>query len=106
MSSFSFFLPFLEEQKALDKANDFKAEGNKLFGDGQYEDALSQYALALQIAPEIPTCSEFCSMCHANSAACFSNLVGHSNCILCAKEIFNVEPVCLKESYWVCFCVF
>lgn len=68
---------FLLKQKALVQANDAKAEGNKLFGAGQYEDALSQYAIALQNAPEVPSSSEIRSMCHANSAACFSKLVCH-----------------------------
>lgn len=68
----------LLEQKALAQANDAKAEGNKLFAAGQYEDALSQYAIALQIAPEVPSSSEIRSICHANSAACFSKLVCHS----------------------------
>lgn len=101
--SYFFFPLFLEEQKALDKANDLKAEGNKLFVDGKYEDALLQYALALQIGPEMPTCSEFRSMCHANSAACYSKLVGHSNHVFCAKEIFNFESCIFKESYLIWF---
>lgn len=76
---------FLVKQKALNQANDAKEEGNKLFKDGQYENALLQYELALQIASEVPSSevcsevpsSEVCSMCHANRAVCFLKLVGH-----------------------------
>ncbi|GLT49608.1 hypothetical protein SLA2020_231550 [Shorea laevis] len=41
------------KQKALAQANDAKLEGNKLFGNGQYEEALLQYEIALQVAPEM-----------------------------------------------------
>ncbi|BBG92951.1 Tetratricopeptide repeat-like superfamily protein [Prunus dulcis] len=34
------------KQKAFEQANDVKMEGNRLFGSGQYEEALSQYELA------------------------------------------------------------
>lgn len=68
------FLPLLM-QKALAQANDSKLEGNKLFGNGQYEEALSQYELALQVAPEMPASVELRSVCHANRAICFLKLV-------------------------------
>ncbi|KAK9705760.1 hypothetical protein RND81_07G079700 [Saponaria officinalis] len=41
-------------EKALSQANDAKVEGNELFKDGKFEDALLKYETALQIAPEIP----------------------------------------------------
>lgn len=50
-------------------------EGNKLFGAGQYQEALSQYELALQVAPEMPSSVEIRSICHANQAICFLKLV-------------------------------
>lgn len=42
-------------QKALAEANEAKLEGNKLFGEGKYEEALSQYEVALRVAsiPEV-----------------------------------------------------
>ncbi|GMY35530.1 sperm-associated antigen 1-like, partial [Fagus crenata] len=61
-------------EKALEQANDAKLEGNKLFGDGQFEEALSQYELALQVAPEMPSSVELRSICHANRAVCFMKL--------------------------------
>ena len=63
------------DAKALEQANDAKLEGNKLFGDGQFEEALSQYELALQLAPDMPSSSELRSICHANRAICYTKLV-------------------------------
>ncbi|KAI9070765.1 hypothetical protein K1719_047270 [Acacia pycnantha] len=50
------------KQKALAQANDAKLEWNKLFGDGQFEEALSKYELALQIAPDMPSSIEVCDL--------------------------------------------
>lgn len=75
MSPFFFSLLM---QKALKQANDAKEEGNKLFRTGQYEDALLKYELALQIASEVTSSVDVCSMCHGNRAACFLKLVSHS----------------------------
>ena len=63
-------------QKALTQANDAKLEGNKLFGEGQYEEALLRYDVALQLAPpEMPSSAELRSICHSNRATCFFKLV-------------------------------
>jgi hypothetical protein len=59
----------------MSQANDAKAEGNKLFSAGEYEDALSQYQHALEFASEVPSSEEIRSMCHANRAICFTKLV-------------------------------
>ena len=62
-------------QKALAQANDAKLEGNKLYGDGQFEEALSKYELALYFAPDMPSSVELRSTCHSNRAICFLKLV-------------------------------
>lgn len=62
-------------QKALVQANDAKLQGNKLFGNGQYEEALLQYELALQFVLDMLSSVEFRSVCHANRAICFLKLV-------------------------------
>jgi hypothetical protein len=68
-------------QKAKSQANDAKADGNKLFGAGQYEEALSQYDMALQIAAELESAEEICSACHSNRAVCFLKLVKPFFCL-------------------------
>lgn len=62
-------------QKALAQANDAKLEGNKLYGNGQFEEALSQYELALYLAPDMPSSVEIRSTCHSNRAICYLKLV-------------------------------
>jgi hypothetical protein len=72
---FEIDFPFYLLQKARSQANDAKAEGNKRFGAGEYEEALSQYEIALQIASELESAEDICSACHSNRAVCFLKLV-------------------------------
>jgi polyribonucleotide nucleotidyltransferase len=65
-------------EKARSQANDAKAEGNKFFGAGEYERALSQYETALQIAAELESAEDIRSACHSNRAVCFLKLVSLS----------------------------
>ena len=65
-------------QKALNQANEAKVEGNKLFVEGKYEEALLQYELALQAAPDMPSSVEIRSICHSNRGVCFLKLVWSS----------------------------
>lgn len=59
------------------QANEGKLEGNKLFVDAKYEEALTQYELALQVAPDMPSSVEIRSICHANRGVCFLKMVWH-----------------------------
>jgi tetratricopeptide (TPR) repeat protein len=78
-------------QKALGEANEAKVEGNKLFVDGKYEEALSQYEHALQVAPDMPSSVEIRSICHSNRAVCFLKLVWPSSFILVIRSAcFNM----------------
>ncbi|RZC50664.1 hypothetical protein C5167_019082 [Papaver somniferum] len=83
-------------QKALAEANDAKTEGNKLFGSGQYEDALLQYELALQFAADMPASVEIRSICHANRAACFSNLGRYAETIKECNKALELNPAYMK----------
>lgn len=57
------------------EANEAKAEGNKLFVNGLYEEALSKYALALELVQDFSESIELRSICHLNRGVCFLKLV-------------------------------
>ncbi|OVA13128.1 Tetratricopeptide repeat-containing domain [Macleaya cordata] len=84
------------KQRTLTRANDAKVEGNKLFGAGQYEDALSQYELALQVAPDMPSSIELRSICHANRAACYSKLGRYEETIKECTKALELNPSYMK----------
>ncbi|XP_060171670.1 uncharacterized protein LOC132602891 [Lycium barbarum] len=83
-------------QKALAQANDAKVDGNTLFKDGLYEEALSKYELALQVAADIPSSTEIRSICHANRAACFSKLGKHDETIKECTKALELNPTYIK----------
>ncbi|KAF3793277.1 Tetratricopeptide repeat protein 1 [Nymphaea thermarum] len=84
------------KERALSQANDMKAEGNKLFSSGSYEDALSQYAHALELAPEGPLSTEIRSICHANRAICFSKLGKYKETVSECTKALELNPSYLK----------
>ncbi|BAT84402.1 hypothetical protein LR48_Vigan03g133900 [Vigna angularis] len=83
-------------QKALDQANEAKVEGNKLFVDGKYEEALSQYEVALQVAPDTPSSVEIRSICHSNRGVCFLKLGKYDNTIKECTKALELNPVYVK----------
>ncbi|WRX34739.1 Tetratricopeptide repeat 1 - like 10 [Theobroma cacao] len=83
-------------QKALAQANDAKMEGNKLFGNGQYEEALLQYEIALQVAAEMPTSVEIRSICHSNRAVCFLKLGKYEETIKECTKALELNPSYIK----------
>ncbi|CAN4113306.1 unnamed protein product [Withania somnifera] len=83
-------------EKALAQANDAKVDGNSLFKDGLYEEALSKYELALQVAADIPSSIEIRSICHANRAACFSKLGKHEETIKECTKALELNPTYIK----------
>ncbi|KAK4337614.1 hypothetical protein RND71_042101 [Anisodus tanguticus] len=83
-------------EKALAQANDAKGEGNTLFKDGLYEEALPKYELALQAAADIPSSTEIRSICHANRAACFSKLGKHKETITECTKALELNPTYIK----------
>ncbi|CAN6293159.1 unnamed protein product [Urochloa humidicola] len=83
-------------ERARSQANDAKAEGNKLFGAGQYEEALSQYEVALQIASELESAEDIRSACHSNRAVCFLKLGKHDETIKECTKALELNPSYLK----------
>ncbi|XP_061370366.1 uncharacterized protein LOC133313067 [Gastrolobium bilobum] len=83
-------------QKALVQANVAKAEGNRCFVDGKYEEALSQYELALQVAPDMPSSVEIRSICHANRGVCFLKLGKYENTIKECTKALELNPAYVK----------
>ncbi|WOL15800.1 tetratricopeptide repeat protein 1 [Canna indica] len=79
-------------EKALKQANALKEEGNKLFRAGQYEDALLQYEAALQIASELPSSVDVCSMCHGNRAVCFLKLNRYKDTVTECTKALELNP--------------
>jgi len=79
-------------ERTLNQANDAKLEGNKLFGGGQYEDALLKYEQALQIASEVPSSEEVRAMCHGNRGACFLKLGKYEDSIKECTKALELNP--------------
>ncbi|CAN0875036.1 Tetratricopeptide repeat protein 1 [Linum grandiflorum] len=63
------------KEKALELANDAKLEGNRIFVDMKFEEALVQYDIALQTTTDLPSSSDLRSICHSNRVVCFLKLV-------------------------------
>ncbi|KAG2308198.1 hypothetical protein Bca52824_027946 [Brassica carinata] len=80
------------QEKALEDANEAKMEGNKLFGNGLYEDALSKYELALQFAQEFPESLELRSICHSNSATCYLKLGKYAEATKESTKAIELNP--------------
>ncbi|KAL8037272.1 hypothetical protein ABFX02_11G029700 [Erythranthe guttata] len=83
-------------EKAIARANDAKLEGNSLFKDGLYEEALTKYELAIQTVPNDPSSSELQSICHANRAACFSKLGKYEETVKECTKALELNPTYLK----------
>ncbi|KAI3444078.1 hypothetical protein Pfo_000743 [Paulownia fortunei] len=84
------------DEKALAEANDAKLEGNSLFKTGLYEEALSKYELAIQIAPDVPSSTEIRAICYANRAACFSKLEKFDETIKDCTKAIELNPIYIK----------
>lgn len=84
------------KQRALAQANDAKVEGNSLFKDGHYDDALSKYELALQVAPEMPDSVELRSICHSNRGICYLKLGKYDETVKECSKALELNPAYLK----------
>ncbi|XP_076941202.1 uncharacterized protein LOC143610680 [Bidens hawaiensis] len=84
------------KQKILVQMNEAKVEGNKLFGEGMYEEALLKYDYAIQLAPEMPSSSEIRSICHNNRATCFFKLGKYDDTVKECSKALELNPTYLK----------
>ncbi|KAI3725099.1 hypothetical protein L1987_64874 [Smallanthus sonchifolius] len=84
------------KQKILAQMNDAKVEGNKLFGDDLYEEALLKYDYAIQLAPEMPSSSEIRSICHNNRATCYFKLGKYEDTIKECSKALELNPTYMK----------
>ncbi|KAK9076778.1 hypothetical protein SSX86_005112 [Deinandra increscens subsp. villosa] len=84
------------KQKILAQMNEAKVEGNKLFGDGMYEEALLKYDYAIQLAPEMSSSSEIRSICHNNRATCFFKLGKYEDTVKECTKALELNPSYMK----------
>ncbi|KAL9251461.1 Tetratricopeptide repeat protein 1-like protein, partial [Drosera capensis] len=82
--------------RAMDRANDAKTDGNLLFKNAQYEDALLKYEHALQLTPEIPPSNELRAMCHANRGICYLKLGKYEETIKECTKAIELCPAYIK----------
>ncbi|XP_071726868.1 uncharacterized protein [Rutidosis leptorrhynchoides] len=83
-------------QQVLAQMNDSKVEGNKLFGDGLYEEALLKYEYAIQLAPETSFSNEVRSICHNNRATCFFKLGKYEDTVKECTKALELNPAYMK----------
>ncbi|XP_076915803.1 uncharacterized protein LOC143575272 [Bidens hawaiensis] len=84
------------KQKVLAQMNEVKVEGNKLFADGLYEEALLKYDYAIQLAPEMSSSSEIRSICHNNRATCFFKLGKYEDTVKECTKALELNPSYMK----------
>ncbi|XLS79173.1 hypothetical protein HN51_063398, partial [Arachis hypogaea] len=68
-----------------------------LFVDSKYEETLSQYELALQVALNMSLSVEVRLICHANRAACYQKLTLEPDFLLTSKYIPGKYDSTVKE---------
>lgn len=81
-----------DNQQALNQANDAKLEGNTLFKEGCYEEALLKYEFALEVAGDMSSATELRAICHANRGACFSKLENYKETIKECTKALELNP--------------
>ncbi|KAJ0262999.1 Tetratricopeptide repeat [Hirschfeldia incana] len=82
--------------EAMEKANEAKVEGNSLFVNGLYEEALSKYLLGLELVHEFPQCTELRAICHLNRGVCFLKLRKYEETIKECTKALELNPTYAK----------
>lgn len=84
------------QEKAMAEANEAKVEGNSMFVNGLYEEALSKYDLALELVQEFPDCTELRSICRLNRGVCLLKLGKYEETIKECTKALELNPTYFK----------
>ncbi|CAN8284068.1 unnamed protein product [Cochlearia groenlandica] len=82
----------LRKEKAIEEANKAKQEGNKLFVDGLYEEALLKYELALKFTQEFQELEDLRSICYSNRAICYLKSGKYEEAIKECTKALEINP--------------
>lgn len=80
----------------MKEANEAKVEGNSMFVNGLYEEALSKYDLALELVQEFPDCTELRSICRLNRGVCLLKLGKYEETIKECTKALELNPTYFK----------
>lgn len=86
----------VNEEELLAQMNEAKVEGNKLFGEGLYDQALLKYDHAIQLAPEMSSSAEIRAICHNNRATCFFKLEKYEDSVKECTKALELNPTYMK----------
>ncbi|KFK29620.1 hypothetical protein AALP_AA7G157600 [Arabis alpina] len=86
----------IDQEKAMEEANEAKVEGNNLFVNGLYEEALSKYVLALELVKDFSESIELRSICHLNRGVCFLKLGNYEETIKECTKALELNPTYSK----------
>lgn len=86
----------VNEEELLSQMNEAKVEGNKLFGEGLYDEALLKYDHAIQLAPEMSSSAEIRAICHNNRATCFFKLEKYEDSVKECTKALELNPTYMK----------
>uniref|UniRef100_A0A146L4K5 Tetratricopeptide repeat protein 1 n=1 Tax=Lygus hesperus TaxID=30085 RepID=A0A146L4K5_LYGHE len=81
-------------KKSLDRARECKEEGNELFRECKYREAIEKYAEALLWCPKKET--EYCATFHNNKAMAHIKNGEMDDAIYETTEVLKIEPANLK----------
>lgn len=81
----------------LKEALEFKAEGNKLFNEGKFEEAEEKYTQAIDVMEGgHESYAQECSVFYGNRAACHSSRQNHEEVIKDCSESLKLVPTYAK----------
>ncbi|KAL0739222.1 hypothetical protein Bca4012_015432 [Brassica carinata] len=86
-------------EEAMARANEAKLEGNSLFVNGLYEEALSKYQLALELVHKFPECKGLRAICHSNRGVCFLKLSKYEETIKECTKALELNPTYAKALF-------